>query len=81
MIKFTTLSKGSKGVNVTALQFFLRAEGYLSGTGKVIDVDGDFGNETKGAVINFQKVMNAYGANLRTDGVFDANCYRKVLGA
>lgn len=80
MISFTTLSKGTKGANVIALQFFLRAEGYLGASGKPIDVDGDFGNETKGAVINFQKVMNAYGANLRSDGVFDDKCYRKVLG-
>lgn len=84
MIEFKTLSKGSKNNNVAMVQFFLRSNGYVGWNGKPLDVDGDFGTQTEYAVMSFQKLVNAYtvnGTKLRTDGVWDGDCYRKALGA
>lgn len=47
--KYPVLKKGSKGKKVTELQNLLRGKGYL------IKVDGDFGDQTDGAVRKFQK--------------------------
>lgn len=58
-ISYTTLSRGSMGDDVRALQQKLKDLGYLSGA-----VDGDFGNKTKKAVEAFQKDMG-----LKVDGI------------
>jgi lysozyme len=56
------LKKGSKGIGVKNLQQALKDLGY------VVNVDGDFGNETEKVVMQFQK-----DHNLAVDGVAGSN--------
>lgn len=58
-VSYSTLSKGSMGDDVRALQQALKDLGYLTGA-----VDGDFGNKTKKAVEAFQKDMG-----IKADGI------------
>ena len=63
----TTLKKGAKGAAVTELQTMLRQVGLSVG------VDGDFGNNTKGGVEDFQRFRN-----LLVNGVLDAATLRDL---
>ena len=58
-VSYTTLSRGSMGDEVRALQQKLKDLGYLDGA-----VDGDFGSKTKKAVEAFQKDMG-----IKADGI------------
>ena len=58
-VPYTTLSKGSRGTAVIALQTRLTDLGYLDGV-----VDGNYGTNTKTAVQLFQKQ-----AGLTADGI------------
>lgn len=59
---------GSKGVYVATLQDALNFLGYNAGT-----IDGIFGNNTKNAVIRFQRANN-----LTQDGIVGCNTWRKL---
>lgn len=63
----STLKRGEKGPSVTELQMMLRQVGLAVG------VDGDFGNNTKGGVEDFQKFRN-----LTANGVLDAATLRDL---
>lgn len=59
---------GSKGVYVATLQDALNFLGYNAG-----NIDGIFGNNTKNAVIRFQRANN-----LSQDGIVGCNTWRKI---
>ena len=67
-----SLKKGSKGSEVKHLQSFLN---WYENYGLV--VDGDFGNKTKTAVINFQKMMFP-GVPSEWDGIFGKKSLEKA---
>lgn len=68
--KTPTLSKGSKGINVTYLQLALNdIYGYD------LETDGDFGNATLAAVKAFQKAKG-----LDADGIVGAKTWGALLG-
>ena len=68
MIIYLVLRVGSKGTQVRNLQLDLN---YLLGSGLV--VDGDFGNNTKNALMTFQR---KYG--LGVDGIYGNQSYGKM---
>ena len=65
-----TIRIGSRGTVVRVAQAFLVCRGYKSAY-----VDGDFGDDTKEAVIAFQKACG-----LERDGVIGKNTWRKLIG-
>ena len=65
-----TIRTGSCGTVVRVAQAFLVCRGYKSAY-----VDGDFGGDTKEAVIAFQKACG-----LERDGVIGKNTWRKLIG-
>ena len=67
-----TLSKGSKGKSVKALQVLLIGYAYSCGAS---GADGDFGSATDKALRAFQKDMG-----LSVDGVCGPNTWNKLLG-
>lgn len=67
-----TLSKGSKGDTVKALQILLIGNGYPCGSA---GVDGDFGSGTESAVKKFQKAEK-----LDADGIVGKNTWAALLG-
>ena len=50
------MSVGSKGKSVEQIQTYLRVIGQNNRSVPIINVDGDFGNRTKDAVIAVQKL-------------------------
>lgn len=68
---FETLSNGSKGDNVIAVQERLKELGYLSGK-----ADGSYGNKTASAVNAFQAE-----ADLKTTGKVDKETYDALMSA
>ena len=66
------LGVGSKGKPVKAMQILLVGYGYTCGS---YGADGDFGNGTLQALINFQKDFG-----LPANGVCDADTWSKLLG-
>ena len=72
-VKITNLQKGSKGNVVVDLQKTLMKLGYSL---PKYDADGDFGTETKNAVIQFQK-----DHGLTADGIAGANTKAALASA
>lgn len=70
-VKMPTLQYGSSGVYVKFLQYALNYLGYNCGT-----VDGDFGNNTKNAVKNFQKAKK-----LTKDGIVGTQTWTAIRDA
>ena len=70
-VTLTQLSKGNKGAEVKALQLLLIGYGYNCGGSKA---DGDFGNNTYKAVVNFQKANK-----LTADGIVGTKTWTKLL--
>lgn len=66
------LYKGCKGKSVRALQILLIGNGCSCGS---YGADGDFGNATKAAVVNYQ-----YQNGLEDDGVVGPKTWAKLLG-
>ncbi|MEM9927243.1 MAG: peptidoglycan-binding domain-containing protein [Cyanobacteria bacterium P01_D01_bin.50] len=66
---FPTIQQGSTGPDVSTLQAFLKQLGYYSGA-----IDGDFGPQTKQAVIDFQQAQG-----LTADGIVGPNTWSKLL--
>lgn len=79
MRKFGTVKKGSTGTDVIVLQVMLRMLGRLGENSKQVDIDGEFGQNTLYAVKELQKWSNSIGIKMRTDGIFDEECFKKVL--
>lgn len=73
-----TLSKGVAGPEVKTLQRILYARGIKGADGRAIDVDGDFGTQTKAATITLQKQLfpNAPG---EWDGIVGAKTWTAML--
>ena len=65
---YTTLSKGSKGTEVTELQTRLTELGYMSST-----IDGDFGGKTRTAVQLFQQTIG-----LEATGIADVETQTRL---
>ena len=65
-----TIRAGSRGTVVRVAQAFLVCRGYKSAY-----VDGEFGDDTKSAVVAFQKAYR-----LNPDGVIGKNTWRKLIG-
>lgn len=64
------LAYGSQGSDVKLLQQTLNKLGIRDNSGNSLDVDGDFGQHTREAVINFQKkYRNKASKTLSADGV------------
>lgn len=68
-ISLRTLSKGSTGEDVKALQILLNGYGFK------LDIDGSFGPKTQAAVKAFQKMVG-----LVVDGIVGVLTWRKLLG-
>ncbi|MCE7699932.1 MAG: peptidoglycan-binding protein [Methanobacterium paludis] len=65
------LQKGSKGVQVLALQQFLNRYGFTDKNGKKLIEDGEYGDLTKQAVIKFQTKAKALGLYpYSVDGIY-----------
>ena len=62
-----TLKKGSKGDAVELLQSLLVVKGYI------LTVDGDFGPNTKDAVVTFQREHN-----LKADGIVGPATWKEL---
>ena len=65
-----------KNKSVLLCQEFLKASGY----GPDLQLDWNFGELTKQALIRFQKAANKAGAKLNTEGVFDKATARHMIG-
>lgn len=66
---------GDVNTSVLLLQEFLAALGYYSGK-----LDRSFGNQTKTALIAFQKEANKNGAGLEVNGVWDEKTIKYMIG-
>jgi hypothetical protein len=73
MSSYKTLRKGSKGKNVIELQCILNK---LFSPSSVLIADGDFGENTKKAIIQFQ-----IKANLTADGIAGNSTWKSLLEA
>lgn len=67
------LKLGDKGEDVKRLQSALRKLGYKDRFGQVLKVDGVFGNNTRHALVDFQRAKK-----LRVDGVAGLNTLRTL---
>ncbi|MFW2011392.1 N-acetylmuramidase domain-containing protein [Acinetobacter bereziniae] len=67
------LKYGSKGANVADLQKQLSNKGYKSKSGKALAIDGDFGEATEYAVMQFQKTVG-----LKVDGIVGNATYKAM---
>lgn len=63
-----TLSYGDQRNDVKILQAILNSQGILGSDGKVLEIDGVFGGNTKYAVEQVQKRARAYGMTMPVDG-------------
>ena len=70
------LQRGSMGMGVRNLQFFLNYIEPYYNTGITVDIDGIFGESTENAVLNFQKLMG-----LDADGVVGEETWRALYNA
>lgn len=69
-----TLSKGVAGPEVKTIQRILYARGFRDDNGNSINVDGDFGKNTKAAVLKMQKHLN-----LEADGIVGHDTWTAAL--
>ena len=80
MFKPSVVSRGSTGLSVYILQAMLRGLQLVGVDNKPIEIDGIVGKNTENAIKQFQKTQVAYGFNCRIDGIFDLNCWSRLLG-
>lgn len=84
MHKFSTVKKGSKGVDVYILQSMLRGLQYTGKDGKPLNIDGRCGDNTVYAINRFQSIQRAYGCECGTssknDSAFGSTCWKRLLG-
>ena len=74
MIELSVLSVGSKGEQVKAVQRLLKSMGYRGANNTALSIDGDFGNNTKIALVAFQKAKG-----LTADGVCGSKTWSKLI--
>lgn len=76
-----TIRKGSKGEEVRQAQRLLNAWAAKNNVGFTITVDGDFGNETYEATMQYQRAnRDADGKQLKVDGVIGPRTWSALLG-
>ncbi len=84
MHKFSTVKRGSKGVDVYILQSLLRALQYTGKDRNPIKIDGVCGDNTVYAINRFQTIQRAYGCecgtNGKNDSTFGETCWNRMLG-
>lgn len=80
MRTFSIICKNSVSNDVVVLQCLLRSHGFIGADGKPLDIDGNFGNNTKQALVNFQKSVVAYGGNCNISGICDSKTWNALLG-
>ena len=68
------LSKGCAGTEVKTIQRLCYARGFTGEDNKALTIDGDFGRNTKAAVIKAQAMLN-----LEADGVVGKKTWTKML--
>lgn len=73
-IELSVLQKGSKGEEVKTLQRLLKAFNHIGKDGKVLSIDGDFGNNTDYALRGYQKANG-----LSVDGICGKNSWNSLL--
>ena len=74
MIELSELSLNAKGDQVKAIQRLLKSMGYKGSNNTALTIDGVFGNNTKVALIAFQKTKG-----LVADGICGAKTWSKLL--
>lgn len=74
MIEVAILRKGDQGQSVKAMQALLKLKGFKGATGKVLTIDGDFGNNSEFALKAFQLAMG-----LTPDGICGAKTWPLLL--
>lgn len=77
-VKVNVLQSGSKGAQVKTLQRILYARGIYGANGKAVGVDGDFGANTKAAVVKLQKQLFPNDSS-EWDGVVGQNTWTAML--
>lgn len=76
---FGKVRKGTKGIDVIVLQSLFRASCMIGADQKLIEIDGESGNNTVYAINDFKKRMNANGIDVgKVDGVFDEVCWKAI---
>lgn len=74
-----TLSYGVQKNDVKILQAVLNSQGILGADGKVLEIDGVFGENTKYAVKVIQKRAKAYGMNMPVDGICGPETWAQLI--
>lgn len=73
-VELKRLTKGMKDEQVKTAQRILRELNFKGANGKVLSIDGDYGNNTYTAIKNFQK-----GAGLTQDGICGQRTWEMLL--
>ena len=71
---FNLTSKGDKGTDVRLIQTILKGSGYKGKNGKVLTIDGIFGDQTEYALRSFQKTEE-----LEVDGIAGHDTWSVLL--
>lgn len=81
---FKTIRRGDKGAEVLLLQKLLKIGGYIGSNRRVLELDGDFGENTEYALNTFQSAQrkqgNEVGTNGKNDGTCGPKCWQALLG-
>lgn len=73
------LRYGNKGNDVKILQAVLNSQGILGSDGKVLEIDGVFGGNTKYAVEQVQMRARAYGMTMPVDGICGPETWAQLI--
>lgn len=76
-----TVKKGSEGASVLLCQELLKVKGFKGADGKVLQLDGDAGDNTIYAINKFQEAMRKDGIECGTNGANDSSCGQKCWKA
>ncbi len=76
-VELPVLRKDSKGNSVEVVQLVLKNKGYLGADGKELEIDGNFGNNTKYAVTEFQEDNEAECG--KADGIIGAKTWPAMI--
>lgn len=73
------LRYGDQINDVKILQAVLNSQGILGVDGKVLEIDGVFGQNTKYAVQQVQKRAKAYGMDVSVDGICGPETWAQLI--
>lgn len=73
------LRYGDQRNDVKILQAVLNSQGILGVDGKVLEIDGVFGQNTKYAVQQVQKRAKAYGMAVSVDGICGPETWAQLI--